>query len=117
MRATALNERSVSYRIMRLMVLFDMPVLTDDERREYVHFRNFIMDDGFMMLQYSVYTRYCANDSDADKHCKRVQDYKPKYGNIRILKITENQFASMVFVAGEKSDQEKAETDEQLLFI
>lgn len=112
-----LNERSVSYRIMRLVVLFDMPVLTGDERREYVHFRNFILDDGFMMLQFSVYTRYCANDSDAEKHCKRVQDYKPKYGNIRILKITENQFLSMVLVAGEKSEQEKAETDEQLLFI
>jgi len=99
------------------MVLFDMPVLSDEERREYVHFRNFIMDDGFMMLQYSVYTRYCANDSDADKHCKRIQDYKPKYGNVRILKITENQFTSMVLVAGEKSEQEKAETDQQLLFI
>lgn len=117
MRKTVLNEERISYKIMRLIVLFDMPVLTEDERREYTHFRSFIMDDGFMMLQYSVYTRYCANDSDADKHMKRIEDYKPKYGNVRILKVTENQFTSMVLVAGEKSDQEKAETDEQLLFI
>lgn len=112
-----MSEGGVSYRIMRLMVLFDMPVLTDEERREYVHFRNFIMDDGFMMLQYSVYTRYCANDTDAEKHCKRIQDNKPKYGNVRILKITENQFTSMVLVQGEKTAQEAVETSEQLLFI
>lgn len=106
-----------SYKIMRLMVLFDMPVKTDEERREYRKFRDHIMDDGFMMLQFSVYTRYCANDSDAQKHIDRVLKKKPKYGNVRILKITENQFSSMVMVSGEKSEQEESISPEQLLFI
>jgi len=106
-----------SYRIMRLLVLFDMPVSTDDEKREYRHFHDFIMDDGFMMIQYSVYARFCNNDSDAAKHVGRILGFKPKYGNIRILKITENQFISMILVSGEKTEQEEKETSEQLLFI
>lgn len=107
----------ISYKIMRLFLLFDMPVLTDDEKRVYRHFREAVMDDGFMMLQYSVYVRYCQNDSDAEKHIERVKKMKPKYGNIRILKVTENQYVSMVMVQGEKTTQEKVISDEQLFFI
>ncbi|MBO8425892.1 MAG: CRISPR-associated endonuclease Cas2 [Firmicutes bacterium] len=102
---------------MRLLVLFDMPVEKAAQRKEYVRFRKKIMDDGFMMLQFSVYSRYCNNDSDAEKHIKRVKELKPKYGNIRILKVTENQFESMILVQGEKTAQERLETDEQLTVI
>lgn len=110
-----MNENS--YKNMRLMVLFDMPVQTKDELREYRKFRDYIMDDGFMMLQYSVYVRYCPNDSDAIKHIDRVLKKQPKYGNVRILKITENQFSAMIVVAGEKSEQEQCIGPEQLLFL
>lgn len=106
-----------SYKNMRLMVLFDMPVQTKDELREYRKFRDYIMDDGFMMLQYSVYVRYCPNDSDAIKHIDRVMKKRPKYGNVRILKVTENQFSSMILVAGEKDEQEQCIGPEQLLFL
>jgi CRISPR-associated protein Cas2 len=104
-----------SYRVMRLLVLFDMPVETDDERREYVHFRKFIMDDGFLMLQYSVYSRFCANDSDSEKHINRIKGTKPKYGNIRIISLTDNQFSSMVVVQGEKSEQENKDEDDLIV--
>lgn len=107
----------VSYKIMRLMVLFDMPVQTDDQKREYRHFRDFIMDDGFNMLQYSIYVRYCTNDSDATKHIERITKKKPKYGNVRIIKVTENQFASMIMIQGEKDEQEQIVSPEQLLFL
>ncbi len=102
---------------MRLFVLFDMPVETAAQRREYTKFRKFIMDSGFMMLQYSVYTRFCNNDTDAAKHMRRIQSYSVKSGNVRILKVTENQFESMVLVAGEKTEQEVKETAEQLILI
>lgn len=106
-----------SYRNVRLMVLFDMPVDTPAKRKAYAQFRKFIMDDGFMMLQYSVYTRYCNNDSDADKHIKRISTWKAEYGNIRLLKVTENQFTSMILIAGEKTEQELSESYEQLVII
>lgn len=102
---------------MRLMILFDMPVLTDKQKLEYRHFRDDIMDDGFMMLQYSVYVRYCQNDADAEKHIERVKKMKPAYGNVRILKITENQYSSMVIIQGEQTEQELSITSEQLLFL
>ena len=105
------------YRIMRLLIMFDMPVDKEAQRKEYLKFRKFIIKDGFLMLQYSVYTRYCNNDTDADKHIKRIIEFKPKYGNIRILKITEHQFVNMILVAGNKSEQEMTDLDEQLIII
>lgn len=106
-----------TYKNVRLLVLFDMPVETAAQRREYTKFRKLIMDDGFTMLQYSVYSRYCNNDSDAEKHIIRVKVMKPKYGNVRLLKVTENQFENMILIIGEKSLQEKAETSDQLTVI
>ncbi len=108
---------SGTYKNMRLLVLFDMPVLENDQKKEYRHFLKSLLNDGFMMLQYSVYVRFCQNDSDTDKHIERVKKMKPKYGNVRILKVTENQFESMVLVQGEQGIQEKAITQEQLLLL
>lgn len=105
------------YKNMRLIVMFDMPVETTVQKREYSKFRKYIKKDGFLMLQFSVYVRYCNNDSDAEKHIKRIKDFKPKYGNIRMIKITENQFENMIMVAGDRNEQEILETREQLLII
>lgn len=110
------NEEG-SYSIMRLVVLFDMPVETKEQRREYRKFHDYLEDDGFLMLQYSIYTRLCPNDTAAEKHIKRVQSFHPRYGNIRIMKITDNQFQSMIMVAGEKSAQELAEQNTSLIVI
>lgn len=107
----------VSYSTMRLLVMFDMPVTEKAQRKEYARFRDFIMDDGFLMVQFSVYTRLCSNDTAAEKHIARIQAFHPKYGNIRILKITDKQFQSTVMVAGEQTDQELAEKNEDLIVI
>ena len=91
---------------MRLFVLFDMPVETAAQRREYSRFRKSLLKWGFIMVQYSVYARLCQNESDVDKNINRVLSFNPKFGNIRILKVTENQYDSMIIVHGEKSLQE-----------
>jgi len=105
------------YRIMRLVLVFDMPVNTKEERREYKKFRDYIMDDGFLMLQYSVYTRMCPNDYSVDKHIARVKSFKPKYGNIRIIKVTENQYLNMIMVHGDKTFQQELDLSEDLIVI
>lgn len=105
------------YRIMRLIILFDMPVQTKEQKREYVKFRDYIMDDGFLMLQYSVYIRMCPNDFSVGKHIARIKAFKPKFGNIRIIKVTENQFVNMEIIHGEKLEQEKADLSEDLIVI
>lgn len=92
---------------MRVMVLFDLPNVSKVEKRNYVKFRKEIMNDGFIMLQYSIYTRFCRDPQDAQKHIKRVQAVAPKDGNIRILCVTEKQFEDMILVIGEKSPTEE----------
>ncbi|HBM70936.1 MAG TPA: CRISPR-associated endonuclease Cas2 [Firmicutes bacterium] len=111
-----MNETS-SYREMELLVIFDLPVGKKAERREYTKFRDFLLDDGFLMLQYSVYFRSCTNDSSADKHIGRVQAHKPKYGNVRIIKLTKNQFEKMIMIQGEKSEQEIIDKPDGLIVI
>lgn len=108
---------NLSYKHMRLLVMFDMPVETKKQRKEYAKFRKALINNGFMMLQYSVYTRYCNNDTDTEKFIKRVMSFKPKYGNVRMIKITENQFEKMILVVGERDEQELNETREQLVVI
>ena len=80
-------------------------------------FRDWIMDDGFLMMQYSVYVRNCPNDSAAEKHISRVRSFKPKYGNVRILKVTEHQYQNIIMVAGEKTEQETLDSEDTLIVI
>lgn len=105
------------YKIMRVLVLFDLPTNTKNERRLATKFRNYLLSDGFDMLQYSIYSRICANLDMAHKHVTRIQKNAPCTGSIRILFITEHQFAAMKIVAGEKTAQEKYINTSQLAFF
>lgn len=91
---------------MRVLVLFDLPVETKKDIRQYTHFRKLLIDDGFVMIQYSIYMRFCRNSVDADKHIARIRQLSPEKGNIRILCITEKQYEDMILIIGEKSPTE-----------
>ena len=106
-----------SYRIMRVFVLFDLPSVSKKEKRNYVRFRKDLMDDGFIMLQYSIYTRFCRNLQDAKKHVQRVQSFAPRDGNVRILYVSERQFEEMILVIGDRSETEKTVNDDYLVVI
>ena len=102
---------------MRSIVVFDLPVKTKIERRQATQFRKALLDDGFEMLQYSVYTRICANRDSANKHLNRVKKFAPRNGSIRMLMVTENQYSDMAVITGEKSAQETKITAQQLAFF
>lgn len=102
---------------MRVVVLFDLPTNTKNERRAATRFRNFLLDDGFDMLQYSVYSRICVNKDDADKHFARVKRSAPYSGSVRLFYLTEQQFVNMAVIVGEKTPQEKIVKTEQLMFF
>ena len=92
---------------MRMMVFFDLPVVTKAERRAYTVFRRFLLNDGYDMIQYSVYGRIL-NGSDAEeKHMKRLLANLPPEGSVRVLTVTEKQFASMKMLVGLSLFQEK----------
>lgn len=104
-------------RFMRLIVLFDLPVVTKAERREYTVFRRFLINDGYDMLQFSVYGRIL-NGTDAEtKHMQRLVQNLPPKGAVRVLSVTEKQFASMKILVGKPLFQEKKVGNQQMLLF
>lgn len=102
---------------MRILVMFDLPVVRDKDRKQATQFRNFLMRDGYDMLQFSVYSRICANSDAVKKHTKRLLTHVPKNGSVRIITITNKQFAEATIAAGERKSQEKTINEAQLLLF
>jgi CRISPR-associated protein Cas2 len=94
-------------RILWLFVFFDLPVGTKKERRDAARFRNFLKDDGYMMLQLSVYARVCRGEEAVDKHVQRVTKRLPSKGSVRALQVTDKQYARMKLLLGEAGKNEK----------
>jgi CRISPR-associated protein Cas2 len=83
------------FRQMWLIVMFDLPTDTKEARKSYRRFRNTLLDDGFMMLQYSIYGRHTISDEQCSKHSRRVQVNLPPDGQVRMIRITDAQFQRM----------------------
>lgn len=105
------------YRDMRILLFFDMPTKSEKDKKEYQKFKKFLNQDGYLMMQFSVYSRFCRNYAAVDKHMKRLSKNKPKNGDIRILTITEKQYHSMIFLAGELKEYEKCINDNPIVEI
>ena len=88
-------DRFSEYRIMWVLVLFDLPTETKKERKAYADFRKKILKDGFTMFQFSIYMRHCASRENAEVHIKRVKSFLPETGDIGILCITDKQFGEI----------------------
>ena len=102
---------------IRMIVLFDLPVTTKAKMRAANQFRQFLLKDGYQMLQLSIYTRIIKGRDALEKHHKRLVAHLPEEGSIRCLSITEKQFASMEILVGEKKPQEKKVNSNQLLLF
>lgn len=85
-------ERLNAYRIMWILVFYDLPTETKKERKAASDFRKKILKDGFTMFQFSIYLRHCASMENAQVHIKRVQKILPELGNVGIMCITDKQF-------------------------
>ena len=100
-----------------MLVFFDLPVVTKAERRAYTVFRRFLVNDGYDMIQFSVYGRILNGNDALEKHYRRLVDNLPPEGSVRCLSVTEKQFASMKLLVGLPLFQEKAvKTNQMLLF-
>ena len=87
-------------RFMRMLVFFDLPVVTKTEKRAYTVFRRFLLNDGYDMIQFSVYGRILNGSDAVEKHMKRLVNNLPPAGSVRMLTVTEKQFASMKLLVG-----------------
>lgn len=104
------------YNSMWLIVLFDLPVKTKKDRKEYGKFRKNLLNDGFSMIQYSVYVRFCASEEVAIKHRRLVREVIPTYGHVRILGLTDRQFERMENFVG-KVEKEPENAPRQLMLF
>lgn len=96
------NKRFNAYRIMWVLVLFDLPTETKKERRIANQFRKKLLNDGFSMFQFSIYLRHCPSRENAQVHIKRVKSFLPKIGKVCIFHITDKQFGMMEVFYGRK---------------
>lgn len=104
-------------RYMRMLVFFDLPVVTKAERRAYTQFRRFLLNDGYDMIQFSVYGRILNGRDAEEKHMQRVINNLPPEGSVRVLTVTEKQFGSMKLLVGLPLFQEKNVNAAQLLLF
>ena len=105
----------MSYRYMIIIVMFDLPTLNSIDMKNYRIFRKFLIKNGFMMMQESVYSKIAVNQSMANLIANRVRDNKPPKGLVQMFIVTEKQFSRMEILVGEVS--EEYITDDRRLII
>jgi CRISPR-associated protein Cas2 len=106
----------MNYRYMRVIVFFDLPTETAEDKKEYRDFRKFLIKKGFLMLQESVYCKLALNMTVADSIVQAVKSSKPKAGLVQLLVITEKQFNKMEFIVG-SAQNTVIDSDERLVIL
>ena len=91
------------YKQMRLILIYDLPVTDEENRKIYSRFHRNIIRLGFYMLQYSVYSKVIQNDTSMKQYLYKLERVVPKVGNIVVLKITEKQYQDMIYLRGDKN--------------
>ncbi len=106
-------DRLNEYRVMWVMVFFDLPTETKQDRKNYQLFRKRLEKDGFAMFQFSIYLRHCNSRENAEVHIKRLKSILPPKGHVGILRVTDKQFGMMELFYAAK-EKEKPEIPQQL---
>ena len=101
---------------MRVIVFFDLPVVTGEERRAYVQFRKFLLKSGFMMVQESVYCKLALNGSAVNAIVENVRKNSPNEGLVQLLTVTEKQYSKMDLIIGDVKS-EVLDSDERLVIL
>ena len=103
------------YRLMWIMVMFDLPVVTKRERAAATKFRNFLLDQGFEMAQYSVYMRFCAGKEQTEAYERRIRENLPGRGSVHILYFTDKQYENIVSFVGRKQEEDRKNPEQFVL--
>lgn len=101
---------------MRVIVFFDLPVLTLNDRREYRRFRKYLIQSGFIMMQESVYSKLALNTSAVSAVMENVRKNSPTAGLVQMMAVTEKQYNRMEFVVGETTSN-VLQSDDRLVII
>jgi CRISPR-associated protein Cas2 len=93
-----------------IMAMFDLPVLTDKQKKVASRFRKDLLDDGYLMIQWSVYARPCVSYEQMDTHIARVKSMTPESG----MFITDEQWGKSVTVIGPNYRQGSRDVDPKM---
>lgn len=104
------------YRMMWMIVMFDLPVVEKKERKAATEFRNALLDMGFQMSQFSVYMRFCTSPTQVETYCKRVEDCLPDGGKVNILQFTDKQYERIMSFHGKAQQPANKAPDQFDLF-
>jgi CRISPR-associated protein Cas2 len=102
---------------MRLLVLYDLPVVSKSDKRAYARFHKFLLRNGYDMIQFSIYARLCNGQDALDKHVARLKANLPGDGSVRYMQVTEKQFVDMAVLVGNKTRKEDPVFAQQLSFF
>jgi len=103
-------------RFMRVVIFFDLPMLTKTELRQYSKFRKYLIGQGFIMMQKSVYSKLTLNGSSSETVITNLKKNLPKTGLVQSLIITEKQYQNIEFMVGE-GYKETIDTQQRLVII
>lgn len=101
---------------MRLILFFDLPTKTKHDKKVYTIFRRYLLKDGFIMMQFSVYSRVCRGSDSVESHTRYLKSILPAKGNVRMLQVTEKQYIRMEILLGNVKKSEKNAGKQLLLF-
>ena len=105
-----------SFRFMRMIVFFDLPTDTAEDRRCYRKFRTALIKNGFVMMQESVYCKLLTTPSVENSVKNMIQKNKPEKGIVQTLTVTEKQFSRMEYIIGENKN-DILDSDERLIIF
>ncbi|MGY1576194.1 CRISPR-associated endonuclease Cas2 [Pediococcus pentosaceus] len=100
---------------MRLMIMFDLPVETAKQRKQYRQFRKSLIKEGFLMIQYSVYVRVCVTKKSATLMENRIKTFLPENGTIQAITLTEKQYNDMHFLVGDRVEDVRNNSDRTVI--
>lgn len=107
----------MKYKVMKMICMFDLPMDTPEDNRNYRIFRKRLIGEGFVMMQFSIYVRTCPSREYADRLETRIRKFVPPRGNIRLLCVTEKQYQDMKLLVGSRTLKEEALGTERLVIL
>ncbi len=103
------------YRFMRIILFFDLPMLSDAEVRRYTRFRKYLIRNGYIMMQYSIYSKIFPNRDTVRWHMNDLKRNIPPDGSVMLMTVTEKQYQSIQNLVGSKRALDRKITSKNLL--
>ena len=105
------------YNTMRLILMFDLPSIEAYEKKEYLLFRKALLSHGYIMMQFSIYTKFINVQTKVESEINKIKKFIPTNGNIRVIAITEKQYQDMYVILGHKKISEIYNSKERYIKV